>query len=76
MGVMYALSTYLAVMKRRRCSRIACADGFWLGLRLASHTMLEIRLPIWSKTSTMSVLNDVVSRVRERTLEMWVPRER
>ena len=43
---------------------------------LASQTMLLIRLPIWRRISTMSVLKDVVSRVRERTLEMWVPRER
>ena len=44
--------------------------------RLASQTMLLIRLPIWRRISTMSVLKEVVSRVRDRTLEMWVPRER
>ena len=67
---MYALSTYLFVIKRRRWSRVAFAGGFWPSFMLASQTMLLIRLPIWRRISTMSVLKEVVSRVKERTLEM------
>src|SRR5262245_50950011 len=72
----YARSTYLAVMNLSRCSLVAWAVGLMPGSSLASHTMFDMRFPTRSSISMMSGVKDVMSRVRDRTLLMWVPSDR
>ncbi len=76
MGSTYARSTYLAVMNLSLCSRLAWGVSLTAGSSLASYTMLDTLFPTRRRSSIISGVNEVVSRVRERTLLTWVPRDR
>src|SRR5690554_6198630 len=70
MGSTYARSAYLAVMNFSRCSLVDCDVGFCEGSSLASHVIFDTRFPTRRRSSTMSVVKEVMSSVRDRTLLM------